>query len=64
MPRAKGIAEANAIINKSLTPEYLQHELNEALKKFAENEGGVVVIPANMQGFSMMLDAKSVGKKK
>ena len=45
--RAKGIAEANAIINQSLTPEYLQHELNEALKKFAENEVGVVVIPAN-----------------
>lgn len=62
--RAKGIAEANAIINSSLTPEYLQHELNEALKKFAENEGGVVVIPANMQGFSMMLDAKTLGPNK
>jgi regulator of protease activity HflC (stomatin/prohibitin superfamily) len=60
--RARGIAEANDIINSSLTPEYLQHELNEALKTFAENEGGVVVIPANMQGFSMMLDAKQLGR--
>lgn len=59
--RARGIAEANAIINESLTPEYLQHELNEALKLFAENEGDVVVIPANMQGFDMILDAKSLG---
>ncbi|MDX1735437.1 MAG: SPFH domain-containing protein [Halioglobus sp.] len=59
--RARGIAEANAIINESLTPEYLQHELNEALKMFAENEGDVVVIPANMQGFDMILDAKKLG---
>jgi regulator of protease activity HflC (stomatin/prohibitin superfamily) len=62
--RAKGIAEANAIINESLTPEYLQHELNEALKMFAENEGDVVVIPANMQGFDMILDAKELGGKR
>jgi regulator of protease activity HflC (stomatin/prohibitin superfamily) len=61
--RARGIAEANAIINSSLTPEYLQHELNEALKAFAANEGGVVVIPANMQGFNMILDAKSLSQK-
>ncbi len=59
--RARGIAEANAIINSSLTPEYLQHELNEALKLFAENDGGVVVIPANMQGLNMILDAKRIG---
>lgn len=56
--RARGIAESNAIINSSLTPEYLQHELNEALKMFAENQGGVVVVPANMQGLSMILDQK------
>jgi len=62
--RAKGIAEANEIINSSLTPEYLQHELNEALKLFAQNEGGIVVIPANTQGFSMMLDSESIRKKK
>ncbi len=60
--RAKGIAKANEIINSSLTPEYLQHELNEALKMFAGNEGGVVVIPANMQNMTMMLDAGKVRK--
>jgi regulator of protease activity HflC (stomatin/prohibitin superfamily) len=48
--RAEGVARANQIINQSLTREYLQHESNLALHKFAE-KGGVttVVIPANMQ---------------
>jgi len=58
--RAKGIAEANSIINKSLTAEYLQHEINKALHEFAENEGSVVVIPANMQGFDLILDTNSL----
>lgn len=58
--RAKGIAEANSIINRSLTAEYLQHEINKALHEFAENEGSVVVIPANMQGFDMILDTNSL----
>lgn len=56
--RAKGIAQANEIINASLTAEYLQHEINTALQSFADNAGSVVVIPANMQGFDMILDAK------
>ncbi len=60
--RAKGIAQANEIINASLTPEYLQHEINKALHSFADNSGSVVVIPANMQGFDMILDAKSMTK--
>ncbi len=55
--RAKGIAEANNIINSSLTAEYLQHEVNKALLRFAEGDGSVVVIPANMQGFEMILDS-------
>ena len=55
--RAKGIAEANQIINESLTAEYLQHEINKALQRFADNDGSVVVIPANMQGFDMILDS-------
>lgn len=55
--RAKGIAEANSIINSSLTAEYLQHEVNIALQQFAENDGSVVVIPANMQGFDLILDS-------
>ncbi len=58
--RAKGIAEANSIINQSLTAEYLQHEINKALHEFAENEGSVVVIPANMQGFDLILDSGSL----
>lgn len=60
--RAKGIAKANDIINASLTAEYLQHEINLALRGFADNEGSVVVIPANMQGLDLMLNTKT-GKK-
>ena len=55
--RAKGIAEANSIINESLTAEYLQHEINKALQRFADNDGSVVVIPANLQGFDLILDS-------
>ena len=48
--RAEGIAKSNQIINQSLTREYLQHESNLALMKFAEKGGTTtVVIPANMQ---------------
>jgi regulator of protease activity HflC (stomatin/prohibitin superfamily) len=48
--KAEGIAKANQIINQSLTREYLQHEANLALQKFAEKGGtSTVVIPANMQ---------------
>jgi regulator of protease activity HflC (stomatin/prohibitin superfamily) len=61
--RAKGIAEANAIINSSLTAEYLQHEVNTALLEFADNQGSVVVIPANMQGFEMILDGNALGRR-
>ena len=48
--KAEGIAKANQIINQSLTREYLQHESNMALHKFAEKgDTTTVVIPANMQ---------------
>jgi regulator of protease activity HflC (stomatin/prohibitin superfamily) len=48
--RAEGIAKSNQIINQSLTREYLQHESNLALLKFAEKGGTTtVVLPANMQ---------------
>jgi regulator of protease activity HflC (stomatin/prohibitin superfamily) len=59
--RARGIAQANEIINASLTPEYLQHEINVALQQFAEGGGSVVVIPANMQGFDLILDTNTLG---
>ena len=53
--RAEGIANANNIINKTLTSEYLQHELNLTLQKFAETSANTIVVPANMQGFDMIL---------
>lgn len=56
--RARSIAEANRIINESLTAQYLQHEINAALQSFAENEGQLVVMPANMQGFDVILDTQ------
>jgi regulator of protease activity HflC (stomatin/prohibitin superfamily) len=47
--KAEGIAKANQIINQSLTREYLQHEANLALMRFADKGGtSTVVIPANM----------------
>jgi regulator of protease activity HflC (stomatin/prohibitin superfamily) len=44
---ARGIAESNKIIAGSLTREYLQHEANEALLKFAESGNtSTVILPA------------------
>jgi len=54
--KAQGIAKANQIINSSLTAEYLQHEINLALAEFAKHDGQTVVIPANMQGFQVLLN--------
>jgi regulator of protease activity HflC (stomatin/prohibitin superfamily) len=46
---AEGIAQANRIIAGSLTREYLQHEANLALLKFAEKGNShTVVIPSGM----------------
>jgi regulator of protease activity HflC (stomatin/prohibitin superfamily) len=60
--RAEGIAKANEIINRTLTSEYLQHELNLTLQKFAESGANTVVVPANMQGFNMILPADKLAK--
>jgi regulator of protease activity HflC (stomatin/prohibitin superfamily) len=47
--KAQGIAKANAIINHTLTKEYLQHEANLVLQKFAEKGGATtVILPAGM----------------
>lgn len=44
---ARGIAEANRIINQSLTREYLQHEANQALVEFArKGNSNTVILPA------------------
>ena len=46
---ARGIAESNRIISGSLTREYLQHEANQALLKFAESDNtSTVIVPAGM----------------
>lgn len=42
--KARGIAQANQIINSSLTREYLQHERNEVLKTFALKGGSNTVV--------------------
>lgn len=46
---ARGIAEANRIINNTLTREYLQHETNIVLEKLAKQGTHTVIVPANMQ---------------
>ena len=46
---ARGIAEANRIISGSLTREYLQHEENQALLRFAEKGNTyTVIVPSGM----------------
>lgn len=46
---ARGIAESNRIISGSLTREYLQHEANMALLKFAESGNtSTVIVPSGM----------------
>jgi regulator of protease activity HflC (stomatin/prohibitin superfamily) len=61
--RAQGIANANDIINKTLTTEYLQHELNLTLQKFAETGANTIVVPANMHGFNMILPTDKLTKR-
>lgn len=61
--RAQGIANANSIINKTLTTEYLQHELNLTLQRFAETGANTIVVPANMHGFNMILPTDKLTKR-
>jgi len=61
--RAQGIANANDIINKTLTSEYLQHELNLTLQKFAETGANTIVVPANMRGFEMILPTDKLAQQ-
>ena len=60
--RAEGIARANNIINKTLTTEYLQHELNLTLQKFAQTGANTIVVPANMNGFDMILPTDKLAR--
>jgi regulator of protease activity HflC (stomatin/prohibitin superfamily) len=61
--RAEGIANANNIINKTLTREYLQHELNLTLQRFAETGANTIVVPANMEGFDMILPTPALSQR-
>jgi len=46
---ARGIAESNRIIAGSLTREYLQHEANQAMLRFAEKGNtNTVIVPSGM----------------
>ena len=57
---SRGISEANVIIAETLSAEYLQYMVNKALQTFANNGAGVLVIPANMQGFDLILDSDTL----
>lgn len=59
---ARGIAESNRIISGSLTREYLQHEANLALLKFAERGNtNTVVVPSGMS-VAPLITTSSTGK--
>lgn len=60
--RAQGLAEANSIINKSLTAEYLQHEVNRALMLYGENGCPATIIPASMHNTQLLINAAGSGK--
>lgn len=52
---AKGIAEAQSIINKTLTPAYLQHEAIQAQMKAAANQNHTTVyIPSGDNGIPLV----------
>jgi regulator of protease activity HflC (stomatin/prohibitin superfamily) len=58
---AKGIAQAQQIINRTLTPYYLQHEAIEAYKELVNSQNTTFVImptSANATGMPIILDAK------
>jgi len=62
--KAHGVASANQIINGTLTKEYLQHEANLALLKFAEKgNSNTVIMPYGMgQSPLLTLSADKVVK--
>jgi regulator of protease activity HflC (stomatin/prohibitin superfamily) len=62
---ARGIAEANRIISGSLTREYLQHEANQALLKFAQSGNtSTVIMPAGMNMAPLINVNAGAGDKK
>jgi regulator of protease activity HflC (stomatin/prohibitin superfamily) len=56
---AKGIAEAQRIINATLTPDYLQHEAIGAQLKMAESPNHTTVyVPAGANGIPLVYDMR------
>lgn len=56
---AKGIAQAQKIINATLTPNYLQHEAINAQVKMADSPNHTTVyIPVGTNGIPMVKGAK------
>jgi hypothetical protein len=53
---AIGVAKAQAIINKTLTPQYLQHEAIQAQLEAAKNSAHTetIYVPAGPQGIPMV----------
>ena len=63
---AKGVAAAQAIINKTLTPQYLQHEAISAQLEAAKNSAHTetIYIPSGPQGIPTVLGIGSSGTDK
>lgn len=57
---AKGIAEAQRIINKTLTSQYLQHEAIQAQLQAAQNSSHTetIYVPAGPQGIPLVFGQK------
>lgn len=58
---AKGIAKAQAIINRTLTPNYLQHEAIQAYKELTNSQNTTfVIMPTNPKatGLPLILDTR------
>ncbi len=53
---ANGLAKAQSIIKKNLTPEYLQHEAIQAYKELAKSQNTTfVILPTSREGTGMPL---------
>ena len=63
--KAEGLAEAQGVINKTLTPLYVQHEAIEAYKTLAGSENTTFIIAPtspNGTGMPIIIDGANVNK--
>lgn len=60
---ALGIAQAQQIINGTLTPQYLQHEAIQAQQQAAQNSSHTetIYVPSGTQGIPLVLPANTSG---